>query len=331
LRDVYQGIYQIASVNLNNQYFVGAPVGWNIRPTRTTQYEIGFTQQLSNFASFDITGYYKDIQDQVEFGTQEVGAGSAFKAYNILKNGDFATTKGVELSFNMRRVDRIQVNGSVSFQNAQGTGSNSNSHAGIVGAPLDGVTVFNPAYVSPLDFNKAISGNFNLDYRFSKDEESSVLRQLGLSVLFRFDSGHPYTLGIGKGNATGSLEGDARFRAPVEPLNSSTTPWTYNVDLRIDKSFQIMDKLKANIYVWVTNLFDTKNVENVFLRTGSAADDGYLSDPSLGGTLHPSQRADYEAMYKAINIDYYQGFQGATGNDLFGPPRQIRFGIRLEY
>lgn len=331
LRDTYQGIYQIASVNLNNQYFVGAPVGWNIRPTRTTQYEIGFTQQLSNFASFDITGYYKDIQDQVEFGTQEVGTGSAFKSYNILQNGDFATTKGVELSFNMRRIDRIQVNGSVSFQNAQGTGSNANSHAGIVGAPLDGVTVFNPAYVSPLDFNKAISGNFNVDYRFSKDEESSVLRQLGLSMLFRFDSGHPYTLGIGKGNNSGSLEGDARFRAPIEPLNASTTPWTYNIDLRIDKSFPIMDKLKANVYVWVTNLLDTRNIENVFLRTGSATDDGYLSDPTLGGSLHPDQRADYVAMYKAINLDYYQGFQAATGNYLYSAPRQIRFGIRLEY
>jgi len=330
LRDVYNGVYGIAA-NLRGGFFISTPTGWNVRPTRTTQYEVGFTQQLSNFASFDITGYYKDIQDQVEFGLQNVAFGSPFQAYNILKNGDFATTKGVELSFNMRRVERIQVNGSVSFQDAQGTGSNPNSHAGIVGAPLDGVTIFNPVFVAPLDFNKAITGNFNIDYRFSKDEESPVLRQLGVSALLKFDSGHPYTLGIGKGNVNGSLEGDARFRAPVEPLNSSSTPWTYQVDLRIDKTFSIMDKLSANVYVWVTNLLDTKNIENVFLRTGSATDDGYLSDPNLGGTLHPSQRQDYVNMYNAINIDYYQGYQGATGNYLYGPPRQIRFGIRLQY
>lgn len=330
LRDVYQGLYA-TSANLRGGFFIGAPVGFNVRPTRTTQYEIGFTQQLSDFASFDITAYYKDIQDQVVFELQQVVAGSSIQAYNILTNGDFATTKGVELSFNMRRVERIQINGSVSFQDAQGTGSNPNSQAGIVGAPLDGVTVFNPLYVFPLDFNKSVTGNFNLDYRFSADESSPVLQSLGLSALMTFASGHPYTLGQGKGNNVGSLEGDARFRSPIEPLNNSTTPWTYQLDLRIDKTVSLFDKLKANIYIFVQNVLDTRNIENVFLRTGSAYDDGYLSDPTLGGTLHPTQRQDYENMYKAINLDYSQGLQNATGTQLFGPPRQIRVGIRLEY
>jgi hypothetical protein len=336
LRDLYGGIYGIAG-NLKGGFFISAPYGWNVRPTRTTQYEVGFTQQLSDFASFDITGYYKDVQGQVQFAIQKVAAGSQFADYANFQNGDFATTKGVELSFNMRRVNRIQVNGSISFQNAQGTGSNASSQAGIVGAPLDGVTVFRPNYVAPLTFNKAITGNFNVDYRFSKDEESPILRQLGLSALLTFDSGTPYTVGEGKGNSTGSLEGDARFRAPVEALNSSTTPWIYQLDLRVDKTFSIMDNLSANVYLFVQNLLDTRNIINVFYRTGSATDDGYLSDPTLGGTLHPNTaldpnaRANYEAMYRAIHLDYYQGYQGATGNNLYGPPRQIRFGIRLEY
>ena len=131
-------------LNLRGGFFIQNPVGLDVRPTRTTQYEIGFTQQISNFASFDITGYYKDIQDQVEFDLQNTASGSPYQSYNILTNGDFATTKGVEVSFNMRRVENIMVNASISFQNAQGTGSNPNSKAGIVGAPLDGVTVFKP-------------------------------------------------------------------------------------------------------------------------------------------------------------------------------------------
>lgn len=330
LRDMYQGIYGLGT-QLRGGFFIQTPVGANIRPTRTTQYEIGFTQQISDFASFDITGYYKDIQDQVEFDLQRVASGSKYQSYNTLKNGDFATTKGVELSFNMRRVERLQVNGSISFQDAQGTGSNPNSKAGIVGAPLDGVTIFRPNYVTPLDFNKAISGNLNIDYRFSEDEPSPVLRQLGISALLVFDSGHPFTLGEGKGDANGSLEGDNRFRSPIESLNGSSTPWTYQIDLRIDKSFWITEKLSANIYFMVINLLDTKNITNVFLRTGTATDDGYLSDPELGGTLRPTQREEYEALYRAINIDYYQGYRAATGNVLYGPPRQLRLGIQLEY
>jgi len=340
LRDIYLGIYNI-SFNLQGKFFIGAPVGYNVRPTRTTQYEIGFTQQIGDFASFDITGYYKDIKDQVVFDQQKTGLDgipSPYPAYTTLINGDFATTKGVEVSFNMRRVERFLVNGSVSFQDARGTGSFPNSNAGIVGAPLDGVTIFKPQYVSPLSYNNAISGYVNFDYRFGKDDGGPILQELGASVLLTFASGHPYTTGQGKGNNQGSLEGDSRFRSPVEPLNASTTPSTFQVDLQVDKTFSLFDKLRANIYVWVINLFDIRNVENVFLRTGSATDDGYIADFSLGGQLAEKNGPDYVALYNAINIDYFQGYQNAGGQSqgvgssfLWGPPLQIRFGVRLEY
>jgi hypothetical protein len=329
LRDMYQGIYGLGT-QLRGGFFIATPVGLDVRPTRTTQYEIGFTQQISDFASFDITGYYKDIQDQVEFDIQSTASGSPYQSYNVLRNGDFATTKGVEVSFNMRRVENIQANASISFQDAQGTGSNPNSKAGIVGAPLDGVTIFRPNYVAPLDFNKSITGNLNIDYRFGADNESPVLRELGLSALFSFDSGHPFTLGQGKGDNAGSLEGDNRFRSPIEALNSSSTPWVSQLDLKIDKSFMITDKLRANVYFFVINLLDATNITNVFLRTGTASDDGYLTDPGLGGTLKSYQREEYEAMYRAINVDYYQAYQTNVGV-LYGPPRQIRFGFQLEY
>ena len=329
LRDMYQGIYGLGT-QLRGGFFIATPVGLDVRPTRTTQYEIGFTQQVSNFASFDVTGYYKDIQNQVEFDIQNTAAGSPYQSYNVLRNGDFATTKGVEIAFNMRRVSNVQVNASVSFQDAQGTGSNPNSKAGIVGAPLDGVTVFKPNYIAPLDFNKAITGNVNIDYRFPADNPSPILSELGLSALFTFDSGHPFTLGVGKGDNSGSLEGDNRFRSPIESLNGSSTPWVSQLDLKIDKSFTIAEKLRLNVYFFVINVLDATNITNVFLRTGTPTDDGYLTDPALGGTLKSYQRAEYEAMYRAINLDYYQGYQTNVGV-LYGPPRQIRFGLQLEY
>ncbi len=72
LRDIYQGYYLTGS-NMSGGFFIPAPVGFDVRPTRTTQYEIGFTQQISDFASFDITGYYKDIQDQIVYDQQRTG------------------------------------------------------------------------------------------------------------------------------------------------------------------------------------------------------------------------------------------------------------------
>ena len=341
LRDIYLGMYAI-SFNLQGKFFIGTPVGYNVRPTRTTQYELGFTQQIGDFASFDITGYYKDVLDQVVYRQQKTGTDgipSPYPAYALLTNGDFATTKGVEISFNMRRVERFLVNGSISFQDARGTGSYPNGQAGIVGAPLDGVTVFEPQYVTPLDYNRPFSGNLNVDYRFGKDDGGPILQELGASMLLLFGSGHPYTTGQGKGNTQGSLEGDSRFRSPTEPLNASLTPSTFQVDLRIDKTVNLFDLFNMNIYLYVINLFDTKNVQNVFLRTGSATDDGYLSDYNLGGQLAEKNGPEFVALYKAINIDYFQAYQfaggqnqGAAGSSfLWGPPRQIRLGIKLEY
>ena len=341
LRDIYLGMYAI-SFNLQGKFFIGTPVGFNVRPTRTTQYEIGFTQQIGDFASFDITGYYKDVLDQVVYRQQKTGTTgdpSPYPAYALLTNGDFATTKGVEIAFNMRRIERFLVNGQVSFQDARGTGSYPNGQAGIVGAPLDGVTVFEPQYVTPLDYNKPVSGNLNFDYRFGKNDGGPILQELGASVLLLFSSGHPYTQGQGKGNAQGSLEGDSRFRSPTEPLNASLTPSTFQIDLRLDKTVNLFDVLNMNIYIYVINLLDTKNVQNVFLRTGSATDDGYLSEYDLGGQLAEKNGPDFVALYNAINIDYFQAYQraggqnqGASGSSfLWGPPRQIRLGIKLEY
>lgn len=332
LRDVYQGYYLTAS-NVGGGFFIPAPVGFNVRPTRTTQYEIGFTQQIGDFASFDITGYYKDIQDQVVYDQQftNVAAGSPYGSYYVLKNGDFATTKGLELTFNMRRVERFLINATFAYQDAQGTGSYPNSNRGIVGAPLDGVTIFKPQYISPLEYNNKLRGNLNIDYRFGINDGGPILDQLGLSALLSFTSGHPFTRGVGGPD----LEGDARDRQPIEPLNSSTTPATFQVDLRLDKTFNITEKLNLNIYVYVINLFDALNIQNVFLRTGTTDDDGFLSNPQLGGPLIQTYGPRYEELYKAINIDYYQQWQNAAGLTttpfFYGPPRQIRLGLRLEY
>ncbi|MCW8802945.1 MAG: TonB-dependent receptor [Ignavibacteriaceae bacterium] len=333
LLDIYQGYYR-TTFEIKGGFFQPAPVGRGIRPSRTTQYEIGFTQLLAEFLSFDITMYYKDVKDQVVYIQQDVDANSSFQSYNTLANGDFATTKGIEITLNMRRFERIAANASISFQDAKGTGSFPNSNRGIVGAPLEN-RAFIPAYVSPLTFNNALRGNINLDYRFGPNDGPGALHDFGISLLAVFTSGHPYTQGTGAAD----LEGDARNRQPVEPLNASTTPSTFQVDLGIDKTFTIYDRLAASIYIRVTNLFDAKNVENVFLRTGSATDDGYISDPELTQQLLSTYGPQYEDVYRAINIDYAEqwrnAFNGgviATINPYFyGPPRSIVLGVKLSY
>jgi outer membrane receptor protein involved in Fe transport len=333
LLDIYQGYYRTSS-EIKGGFFIPAPVGKGIDPSRTTQYELGFTQLLTDFLSFDITMYYKDVKDQVVFISQDTDPNSAFQSYSTLANGDFATTKGIEITFNMRRYERIAGSAAIAFQDARGTGSFPNSNRGIVGAPLEN-RAFVPAYVSPLVFNNAVRGNINLDYRFGPNDGPSVLHDFGVSLLTVFTSGHPYTKGEGGSN----LEGDPRFRSPVEPLNASSTPSTIQVDLRVDKTIPIYDRLAVNLYIQVQNLLDTRNVENVFLRTGSATDDGLISDPALVQQLSQTYGPQYADVYRAINLDYAEQWKNADGGGLYqglnpliyGPPRSIIFGIKLSY
>ena len=73
-------------------------------------------------------------------------------------------------------------------------------------------------------------------------------------VHFTLAAGDPRQVG----NST-PLSGDQRFRfSNYKPLNTSTMPSTFQVDVRIDKTFKLFDRLSANIYVFVINLFDTK-------------------------------------------------------------------------
>ena len=322
LRDINLGLYAWEAMLQSGTS--SYPVGLDLRPTSTTQYEIGFNQQIGDFASFDVTAYYKDIKDQIVLDLFQVPAGSVTSSYDIFVNGDYATTKGVELTFTMRRTSRIEARASLALQDAQGSGSYPNSNWAIVtGTTNQG---FRPQYIAPLAYDNAVRGNVNLDYRFGRNDGGSVLEQLGASLLFTFHSGHPYTRTATPVNG----------RLAVEPLNSSTTPWEFQLDMKVDKTFRILEMLDINLYVYVINVLDTKNIENVFPMTGSPTDDGYISNPTTGGKL----AALYGSSYVALNNAYLSysnpGFfspvyQFATNPTFYGPPRQIRLGLRVMY
>ncbi|MDP2363147.1 MAG: hypothetical protein Q8M94_05190, partial [Ignavibacteria bacterium] len=124
LRDIYQG-WVVASDNIKGGYAISAPVGFGLKPERTTSYEIGFTQQIGEFMAFDLTAFYKDIKDQVQIRSIPSAAGAQHGGYYAFVNGDFATSKGFEVRLDLRRVQRISATLDYTFSDAQGTGSTS--------------------------------------------------------------------------------------------------------------------------------------------------------------------------------------------------------------
>ncbi|MFZ4621722.1 MAG: TonB-dependent receptor [Bacteroidota bacterium] len=327
LSAIYRGRGNSATI-FSGGNFIPNPVGFDLSPERTTTYEVGFTQQFTENAAFDITGFYKDIAGQIQI-QRITTVGSDVAGYNTLVNGDFVTTKGIEISLRLRRINRLKAQFNYTYSDAQGTGSTTNSAV----SSVETGTLY-PTVISPLDFNQTHKGSVNLDYAFDKGDGGMILEQMGANLLFTFNSGHPFTRSTGsigqQGASTGALvESDARFSVPLEAINSSTTPWVFNFDGRLYKGFEI-GGVNAEIYVYVQNILNTKSVINVYRRSGNAFDDGFLSNSELSGPIVTSNGQGYVDLYRSINLVNGRHYKNTTGNNLYGTPRQIRFGMRLE-
>lgn len=304
------------------------PVSFGLQPTRSTQYEVGFTQQFTDFAAFDLTAFYKGIKGQVQYDFVTTAAGWEPSFYPTYSNEDFVTTKGLEFRLTLRRVNRVQAQLNYTFSSAKGTNSFPTSAGGA--AILTGVK---PTTVLPLQYDQAHRGSINIDYRFGKDDAGPLLDRLGLNILFTFNSGHRFTkeriIGLSFADPSlGSLAFEGGGFKPLEPINTSTTPWNFNLDLRLDKTLSMAD-LDVNFYVYVQNVLNTRNITNVYLVTGNAFEDGFLTDPDHQPIID-FWGPRYVDLYRAINLEDRRHHMVLSGLDLFDSPRQIRFGLRVE-
>jgi outer membrane receptor protein involved in Fe transport len=315
LLDSYAGMGRIYQLVQGGNY-IQPPTGFGLRPERTTSYELGFSQQIGDNASFDITTFYKDISDQIQARLIAPDGLGQNRNYYTLVNGDFSTSKGIELKITLRRTNRLEAQLNYTFASAEGTGSTANSSEGSA-SDARGYTAHIPF---PTSFSQQNTGSINLDYRFAKNDGGQILERSGLNVLMTFGSGYPFTLETVSQNNIG----DARFQVPNEPIGYSTTPWSFSVDFRIDKTVTISSSVDAMFYIYVQNLLNSYIATNANIRTGDPANDGWLGTPQ--GIAYKSTQSDpnlYESLYNAA----YNG--NNSGNYL--SPRQIRFGVKIDY
>ena len=88
------------------------------------------------------------------------------------------------------------------------------------------------------------------------------------------------------------------------------------------------NRFNIKFYTNVLNVLNTKNIINVFQNTGTDNDNSWLKHPLSKNFTNID---GYEAFYRTINLINGWGYQWATGTEFWGPPRQIRFGIMLEF
>ncbi len=318
--------------NLTN--YVANP---NLKPERTTDYELGFTQVLTERKNSAITlsAFYRELRDQI----QSSRVYQAYpNTYNSFKNIDFGTVKGFSVGYDLRRLSSgVQLGVNYTLQFADGTGSKADDGQNIVAAGQPNIRV-----THPLDFDQRHTIVLNMDYRFGagknykgpvftrNNKVIKLLEDVGANLIFRVGSGTPYSK---QANITPEAQFGLQINKSLEgAVNGSNMPWNYRMDLRIDKSIQLVwgkddeskgEKRKTaslNIYLQVLNVLNTQNVIKVYKATGNADDDGYLTSAqsTAGVQVAPGSFTDlYNA--KVINPANYSR------------PRVIRLGVQIDF
>jgi len=129
---------------------------------------------------------------------------------------------------------------------------------------------------------------------------------------------------------------DRRSNRPSGTIGSAHTPWVFNVDLKIDKKISFRYGA-ATVFMRITNLFDKRNVLNVYEYTDSANNDGLLTSSTgeifievFNDDLDDNGINDFVELYNAINVDNHEAYRTEVGKRLFSPPRQIFLGLAIE-
>ncbi len=306
----------------------------NQLPSRTVDYELGYSQVLNERknASLTIAAFYKEFR---HMPNQKLIVGAYPKSYTMFDNVDFGTTKGLEVKFDFRRTGGSRINLNYTLMFAEGSGSNQNSGANLASTGQPNLRV-----LQPLDFDQRHTFALIYDYRFGSkadykgpsfktksDKVVNVLSDVGFNMTFLLGSGTPYTRWS---TAVPTQGGNARSSI-VGQINGSLKPWQFRTNLRIDKNIPLtwgtaesgnLKKANLNLYLLFMNLFNNRNVTNVYNYTGSPVDDGYLSSTQAQAAIaQTNSAAAYTDMY-TIRVN---------NPNNYSYPRQIRIGVLFEF
>ena len=315
------------------QNYTPDPMGFDLDPIETTQYEVGMSYQILPQAAVDVTAFAKNTTGQVVIAkNRDVEVNNTYGVASdalYYENGDFTTVNGFEFTLRTRRVNRLQTFASYTWSDARGINSDPNTGAGNLSQEALGPP---PLMISPLYYHSKHRGALALDYRFGADD--GLLSGLGVNLEYKVNSGHPYTLsdgGMGQRAADqGAILADARSREPQEPVGSSSTPWQRVSNLRLDYGLNL-GSVGVNLFASVSNLFDTKNVINVYSRSGNAYDDGFLTDPALSSEIVAANGENYVDLYNNVNLENRQHYMSDFGQDVFSTPRVVKMGIEFNF
>jgi hypothetical protein len=304
--------YRYLFTNLQADLSTGYPLVGNpdMEAEKSVAYELGINHALNDAITMKITTYYKDLTNLVSTREVVYPGGS----YTQFINADYGTAKGIDVILN-KRPDKSNLSGTINYSYMIAKGNASTPYEGYYDYFTQGTNApVWPVKEYPLAFDQRHTLSIDLDYRVPREWQKVLLGvrvpgAWGLNALAKYGSGMPYTKTDDQGNRLGAL-------------NDGRMPATYRVDLKFNKDFYLFKEKETHLsfFTEVVNLFDRRNILNVYPNTGKPDDDGYhyelTVDPDGDG---PLTAEDVNRYYRLLAKDPQN----------YDAPRTIRWGIEF--
>lgn len=320
----------------------------SLRPERTTDYELGFSQILSEKknSALTLSAFYRELRDMI----QVVKINGAYPLdYLTMGNIDFGTVKGFSVAYDLRRTAGVQLGANYTLQFADGTGSSASDGFNLANSGMPNLRT-----TVPLDFDQRHTIVTTFDYRFGsgadyrgpnytskkggEEKTKQVLANMGANVVMRAGSGTPYSRQANATQGDGNVAVGVSQRSALKgSIKGSQLPWTFRADLRVDKNFKVTWGGKGNasedaasnkkvsnlnVYIQVLNVLNSKNVLNVYRYTGNPDDDGYLAAPEFQSLINTQTDPNsYRDLYSVKVSD----------PNFYSIPRRTRIGLTLDF
>jgi len=275
---------------------------FTIKPIKTTMYDLSLTHKLTDNLNLIVKSYLKRIVDIPTIGSNS--------SNNFSYDSDGKTTiAGANLLLNMSNFHNISGSIDFAYTYSNGVSANNTSKNGY-GYTYSNST--NSYYIYEyndveLENLSRFAGKLFLNYKLVSS--SCIFDNFNFSLYYYFNSGHTY------------------HKTTSVLFNGATTPNNHQIDLMISKLFQVGGIGSFELYIYAINLFNIRNVINVYPYSGDPDNDGktyiiYDNYYNYLLTEYGKTRADnYLKIANQINA------QASESN--YGTPRMIRLGIKL--
>jgi len=307
--------------DMRNQDIFGDP---ELPFIKTIQYEIGYEQNISNLFFSAISGYYRDVSNKLELVNYQSMArlnenNQAYGvAYFTYAPDLYTSVLGLEFRFE-KRVGRFW-RGWFNYNYELFTSG------------IKGYSLFreDPSR-DPRARNSSITANqnrtpipmpkFNLGITFSTPPKFGLalgsvypFADMQLNLLFWWKSQPTITYNPGD------------LVPPYDPIDNVRWKPHNGTNLSFSKRIDLNLMVKPVFYIYISNLFNTKNMFRGAFTRSQTTDYLRLLEEQGG---EPGERQDL-ALQVLQNIPSDSG-PGSTPYDLYLNPRQIFIGLRLEF